>query len=370
MARILSLMPYHVFPPQTGGQKAIFSFTKALAESHDVIAVSTNLNTNPEKAPFELLNFFGPTRWRYFNILDVFKVYQLCKRKQIEYLITDHPYYGWQAYVLKKLLNIPCYVRSHNIEYQRFKSLGNPVWRILYLYERWVYRFADTLFCITDEDRDFARKQFNLSDEHCQTLAYGIPYQNQPSTFPVERKIIQEEQNIPDGIPILLFNGALDHKANQQALEIILYQINPEIKKRIHNYRIIICGRRMPDYIKNLPEKLWENIIYTGFVDDIDLYIKGADVHINPIISGGGVKTKVIEALGYSKPVISFFTGAVGVKTELCENKLFICDDNDFLSFVDLIQQAIATKPTPCPQKFYEYYFLENIIAKMDQYFN
>ena len=369
MARILSLMPYHVFPPQTGGQRAIFSFTKALAQQHEVIAVSTNLNTDPEKAPFELLNFFGPTRWRYFNLIDVVRVYKLCKQRKIQYIITDHPYYGWQAYVLKKLLNIPCYVRSHNIEYQRFKSIGSPVWQVLYWYERWVYRFADVLFCITDEDRDFARREFNLSDEHCQTLAYGIPYKNQPASFPVERKKIQTELKIPDGIPILLFNGALDHRANQQAVEIILYHLNSEIKKRIQDYRIIICGRRLPDYLKNLPEDLWKNIIYTGFVDDIDLYIKGADLHINPIISGGGVKTKVIEALGYSKPVISFSTGAIGVKTELCENKLFTCDDNDYSSFADLIQKAIAMEPIPCSQKFYEYYYLENIITQLDPYF-
>ena len=97
--------------------------------------------------------------------------------------------------------------------------------------KRWVYRFADALFCITDEDTDFARKEFNLSNKHCQTLAYGIPYQNQPASFPVERKKIQIEQKIPDGIPILLFNGALDHKANQQAVEIILYHLNDEIQK-------------------------------------------------------------------------------------------------------------------------------------------
>ncbi len=369
MARILSLMPYHVFPPQTGGQKAIFTFTSSLAKQHEVLAVSTNLNTNPEKAPFELLNFFGPTRWRYLNVWDVYKVYKLCKSRKIQYIITDHPYYGWQAYVLKKLLKIPCYVRSHNIEYQRFKSIGSPVWRLLYWYERWVYRFSDALFCITDEDRDFARKEFNLSDKHCQTLAYGIPYKDQPVTFPIERAQICVEQNIPANIPIILFNGALDHFPNQQAVEDILYNINPKLKKQLPDYRILICGRRIPDSIKNLPAQLWDKIIYTGFVDDIDLYIKGADLHINPIISGGGVKTKVIEALGYSKNVVSYFTGAIGIEKQLTNNKLTIIEDNNHIEFAKQITSTLKLDPTPCPREFYDYYFLDNIIKKLNLFF-
>jgi len=362
-------MPYHVFPPQTGGQKAIFTFTSALAKQHEVLAVSTNLNTNPEKAPFELLNLFGPTRWRYLNILDVYKVYKLSQKRKIQYIITDHPYYGWQAYVLKKLLKVPCYVRSHNIEYQRFKSIGSPVWRLLYWYERWVYRFSDALFCITDEDRDFARKEFHLSEEHCQTLAYGIPYKDQPATFPIERAQICVEQNIPTNIPIILFNGALDHLPNQQAVEDILYNINPELKKLLPDYRILICGRRMPDSIKNLPAELWDKIIYTGFVDDIDLYIKGADLHINPIISGGGVKTKVIEALGYSKNVVSYYSGAIGIRKDLCADKLQICNDSDHINFTNLIVSTLIKEATPCSVKFYEYYFLGNIIKKLTSFF-
>lgn len=362
-------MPYHVFPPQTGGQRAIFSLTTALSQQHELVAVSTNLNVSPENAPFELLNFFGSTRWRYFNVFDVIRVYKLCKQRKIQYLITDHPYYGWQTYLLKKLLNIPCYVRSHNIEYQRFKSIGSPVWRFLYWYERWVYRFADAVFCITDEDRDFARKEFDLSDEHCLTLAYGIPYKDQPASFPAERIQICKEQNIPENIPIILFNGALDHYPNQQAVEEIIYKINPELKKVLDDYRILICGRRMPDYLLALPSELWDKIIYTGFVNNIDLYIKGADVHINPIISGGGVKTKVIEALGYSKNVVSYFTGAVGVKKDLCDDKLMVCNDSTNIDFTHLITQALNEKALQCPTKFYDYYYLLNIVKKLDSYF-
>jgi polysaccharide biosynthesis protein PslH len=369
MSDILVIIPYHVFPPTTGGEKSIYTFTTKLSERHTVVAVSTNLNTNPENAAFELLNFFGPTRWRYFNVFDVIRMYRLCKQRNIKYILADHPYYGWQAWVLKKWLGIPCFVRSHNIEYQRFKSIGSVVWRMLYLYERWVYRFADILFCISDEDRDFAIKEFNIAPDRCKTLTYGIPYRDQPATFPEERATICKEQNIPDGIPILLFNGAMDHRANQQALEIILYKLNPELKKVISDYRIVVCGRKLPDYYLNLPAELWDKVIYTGFVKDIDLYIKGADIQINPIISGGGIKTKVIEALGYSKMVVSFKTGAIGVRQKVCDDKLLVCDDEDCSTFAKLVKEGLQKTPAPISQAFYDNYYLDSIIKNMDPYF-
>ncbi len=370
MARILSLMPYHVFPPQTGGQRAIFSFVSALARKHELVAVSTNLNAEPEKAPFELLNFFGPTRWRYLNINDVIRVHKLCKERKIQYIITDHPYYAWQAWVLKKWLGVPCYVRSHNIEYMRFRSIGKPVWRILFAYEKWAYSFADAVFYITDEDAAFARETFHLEPSKCHTLPYGIPYRDQPLAFPEERQIVNGLHKIPSNAKILLFNGALDHTPNQEAVIEILHGLNPLLKEKLQEYRIIICGRRMPSFISDISAEKWENVIYAGFVEDIDLYIKSADVMINPILSGGGVKTKVIEALGYNRPVVSYETGAIGIRRDVCGSMLQSVADSDYKAFVNEVV-ALLNQPNPgVPAAFYNYYHLDSIVENLKEYFS
>ena len=39
----------------------------------------------------------------------------------------------------------------------------------------------------------------------------------------------------------------------------------------------------------------------------------GADVFINPITSGGGIKVKIMEALSYGLPVVSTVHGAKGI---------------------------------------------------------
>jgi hypothetical protein len=56
--------------------------------------------------------------------------------------------------------------------------------------------------------------------------------------------------------------------------------------------------------------------------NDINEYIDGCDVMINPILSGGGVKTKAIDTLARSQTVISTQTGAEGIDAKVCGNNL------------------------------------------------
>jgi len=80
---------------------------------------------------------------------------------------------------------------------------------------------------------------------------------------------------------ILLFNGALDYAPNFEAVKIITDKINPELlATSSFKYKIIICGRGLPASLNNLEAYRDKNIIYTGFVPDIEMYVKGADLFI------------------------------------------------------------------------------------------
>ncbi|MBK7558780.1 MAG: glycosyltransferase [Chitinophagaceae bacterium] len=74
-------------------------------------------------------------------------------------------------------------------------------------------------------------------------------------------------------------------------------------------------------------------MIYAGFVEDINLYFKGCDIFINPVVNGGGIKTKLVEALGYDLSVTSTKTGAIGIPVEMTGNKMKISEDNDWKAF-------------------------------------
>ncbi|MBK6634946.1 MAG: glycosyltransferase family 4 protein [Chitinophagaceae bacterium] len=127
-------------------------------------------------------------------------------------------------------------------------------------------------------------------------------------------------------------------------------------------YKIIICGNKLPSLYNGLFDYKEKNIIYAGFVEDINLYFKGCDIFINPVVNGGGIKTKLVEALGYDLSVTSTKTGAIGIPVEMTGNKMKISEDNDWKAFTDNIinlQTAIHT-----PAAFFDQFYWDNIAQK------
>jgi glycosyltransferase involved in cell wall biosynthesis len=81
-------------------------------------------------------------------------------------------------------------------------------------------------------------------------------------------------------------------------------------------------------------------------------------------MSGGGVKTKMIEALGLNTTVVSTETGAAGVTREACGEKLIVVKDNDWKQFVEAVLKAAANKNTVIPEAFYKQFSWKGIIEK------
>ena len=178
------------------------------------------------------------------------------------------------------------------------------------------------------------------------------------------RNEIAGKHNIPAEEKILLFNGLLNYKPNWDALKNILENINPLlIKNENFKYKIVICGKGLPDEMNNLKSYADKNIIFAGFVDDITIYFKAADIMLNPVQSGGGVKTKMVEAIAFGATVIATETGAAGIDRSVCGNKLTIVEDNDWESFVNRIMHTETKEATP--SGFYALYNWDNIIKKI-----
>ena len=105
-----------------------------------------------------------------------------------------------------------------------------------------------------------------------------------------------------------------------------------------------------------------KNIIYAGFVEDITLYFKGADIFLNPVIEGGGIKTKVVEALGYNLSVISTKSGAIGIPTELTNGKLTTVEDTDWDNFINSVYTVDIT--STIPQEYFEHFYWGSVVEK------
>ena len=363
--KILSLVSYKFLPPDMGGQKGIAFFNRYLSKKINLRCVTTKDNNTDNSESYPIQNILSNSRLRYINPFYFFILSRIIRQEKITHLILEHPYYGWLAILLKWFCKIKLIVHSHNIESQRFKSMGKWWWGILWHYEKFTHRNADHNFFIQNNDRDYAIEKFKLVQEHCTTITYGFEFNTVPAAEVkiTARELICKMYNIPATEKILLFNGTLGYKPNLIAVNNILEKINPLLlASENFTYKIIICGNKLPAAYKGLIDYKEKNIIYAGFVDDINFYFKGCDIFINPVIDGGGIKTKLVEALGYNLSVVSSQSGAIGICTEVTGAKMKVVEDGNWPAFATEIINMQTAKQTPAV--FFEHFYWENITEK------
>ena len=133
--KILSIIPYKILPAQLGGEKGIAVFNEYLAKEVELTGVTTQNNDPSLAKGYKLLNILSDKRTRYGNLLLVRKLKRIISSLKITHVITEHPYYGWLAAILRKSTGIKWIVHSHNIEYMRSKSIGRWWWKALKTYE-------------------------------------------------------------------------------------------------------------------------------------------------------------------------------------------------------------------------------------------
>lgn len=360
-------MPYKVFPALMGGQKGIALFYKYFAQLVSFACITVKKNEANEA--YTVLNQISNSKTRYLNFFLFFKIKKIAKENDCTHLLFEHPYYAWMIVLFKFFSSESVIVHSHNIESERFKSIGKWWWKILWYYERIAYRFADYVWFKTDEDRKFAQLYFNLNETKCTTIPYGVEPIMLPTAeeIAVARKQIATLYTIADDETIILFNGTLNYKPNLDALNAILNNINPLLLKQTLKYKILICGKNLPKEMNELEEFTALNIIYCGFVDDIDLYFKACDIFLNPLQDGGGIKTKLVEALGFGKKCVSSVNGAIGVNEICTEGRLQIVADKDWAAYAQAIIDINLKEIRNENQAFYQVFSWQYIATKAVQ---
>lgn len=364
MANVLSIVSYKIFPARFGGQKGIANFNDYFSKYHQLFCITVKSNENKE-APYTILNLLGNTKLRYINIFYVGLIRKFIRQFQVYHIIVEHPYYGWLGLLLKKFCRVKMIVHSHNIESERFKTTGRWWWKILWHYEKFVHKNADFTFCITEKDREYFINQYKLLPQKTATITFGISWNEAP---PLQERLnakieLKKKYSLKDTTIIYLFNGALDYQPNLEAVKNITEKINPLLLSNNLDYVIIICGKNLPAEMNELKIYADKNIIYAGFVEDISLYFKGSDIFINPVTDGGGIKTKLVEALGYNLNAVSTMNGAIGVDEKICNEKLVVTQNEDWEGFARAMQQAIEVKNS-IDSNFFNQFYWDNIARK------
>lgn len=362
MIRILAIAPYKILPARNGGERYITSFFSALAGFCKLDVVSVRKNEAPA-LPYSLHRLFADSPTRYINPLNVLKLAKLVKQQQVQVVLVEHPYMGWMTVLLRLFTGVPFVVQSHNIEAQRFKTIGKWWWRGLKMYEGWIHRRAAFSFFITQADADYAIQHYHVKLARTSVVTFGMETPLAADKAPYRAQLLQTHQLAPDTF-IYQFNGALGYPPNADAVAHLVNDILPLFEqKATFPFAILICGGNLPEHLQQAIAATNGKVIYTGFVNSIEDYLLGSDMFLNPVMTGGGIKTKLVEAIAYGLTAISCESGAIGVPESVAAPKLKIVADQDWDAFANAMLQRQDTQ-TPVPENFKQYFNWNNIAGE------
>ena len=364
MANVLSIVTYKIFPAKLGGQKGIALFNQYFSKQVNLFCFTIKDN-DPSYASYKVFNQLENRSLRYINVFYFSRLKKIITENNITHILLEHPYYGWMALLLKHFCKVKLIVHSHNIEAERFKTLGKWWWKILWYYEKFIHSRADFTFCITETDRNYFLKQYKIPESKSTVITYGIDWNNIPpiTERTNAKNFLLEKYAIPAGTHLFLFNGTLSYPPNLFAVKNITDQINPLFAQKNIPYKIIICGKGLPEEMNELKSYADQNIIYAGFVDDISIYFKGVDTFINPVTDGGGIKTKLVEALGSNLNAVSTYNAAIGVNEDICNGKLLLTENDDWQLFADKMEIAVGFTQS-ISSEFFDHFYWGNIACK------
>ena len=118
---------------------------------------------------------------------------------------------------------------------------------------------------------------------------------------------------------------------NDEGIKWFLKEVWPLLHKKLPDLKVYLAGREMPDWLKNL--KL-ENIVVVGEVPDAHEFIAEKSISIAPLLSGSGIRVKIIESMAMGKSVVSTSIGAEGINYTDGENILIADSPEDFCNAI------------------------------------
>ena len=102
--------------------------------------------------------------------------------------------------------------------------------------------------------------------------------------------------------PVLGFHGAFEARANHDAALVLVDEVLPRVRRAVEDARARVIGR---DPAAELRARASATVEVTGWVDDVRAELDRVAVYVAPMVSGTGIKNKVLEAMAAGRPVVA-----------------------------------------------------------------
>lgn len=319
--KIIWLMPECPLPSNTGGRKVEWNRLKYLAKNNEIYfyLIVDNDEEYQYQAEFEkickevhiykrlknaktlLKSIRNPypavSRWNEQMMRDIDRCYDLV---QPDYVVVEFPQMlgNLSPYVRK---NARIIVEQHNIEHLSMKSiaehLNNPIKKVVYE-------------IVSSQLKRYEDRQYKNTDIELFTFVSTEDKEYFENRYPKEKTLcVPIGADVTDLEPIvhsrqLSFVAKMSYEPNETGAIWFERNVWPVVVSEIPDAELYLVGKDPSEKLLEESSKQ-KNITVTGTVDSVEPYYKESVAIIAPILSGGGVKVKLLEGLGHGKIVIS-----------------------------------------------------------------
>lgn len=350
--KILFLTTQLPFPPKSGGTVKSWNYVNYLSKTHN-LSIASLLKDDDAKheADFKKqlsLDSYISERiaisrspinlvksYLFAVCLNVFRNYSINFENKVaelgvdfDVIIADH--YEIFQY-LPKGFKGKVVMHTHNAEFmlwQRMSELtANPIKKaILKLeanrvkkYERKIFENSDLIYS-TPSDIELYNK-------------YDLPTQKHAVTYHLGNDNLLElpDLKFEETEKAITFIGTLSWEPNIDGICWFIDNCWKNIQQKHPDCKLYILGSKADQRIKN-SAKNDSQIIFTGFVKNLDEYLQKTRVYIAPLRFGSGMKVKVLEGLYRGNPTVTTSVGAEGLKLINGENIIIADEPSTFIA--------------------------------------
>ena len=227
-----------------------------------------------------------------------------------------------------QLIRMAEYVRNSNvpktIDYMDTFSIGTKRWaenakwflkpiikreaKMLAAYERIVFKDFNHHTIISEQDKNYL----------------DIPEKEQIKIVPngVDMNFFRPNSSI-EKVYDIAFVGNMGYVPNVEGARYLVQDILPLLIKKYPSIKILIAGARPTALVQSLAS---ENVMVTGWVEDIREAYASAKIFVAPLFLGSGLQNKILEAMSMSVPCITTTLVNNAVKA-IPEKAIIIADD-------------------------------------------
>ncbi len=198
-------------------------------------------------------------------------------------------------------------LRAHNVEHKIWERIAKETrsplkrWYINHLtktlkeYELNALETVDGIAAITRKDAAFFRK-------YTSKPVIDIPFGVYPEEFTPKYEI--------EGKPKFYHIGSMNWMPNEEGIRWFINEVLPKTVEKVPDFVYHLAGRNMPEWLTAMNDP---HVDVVGEVPDAKAFVADHDVAIVPLLSGSGIRIKIIESMAMGKTVITTRVGAEGI---------------------------------------------------------